>query len=100
MPGYSEYRNITVNISYLAPATTMPLDALGAIKEDINKQEQILANDPNALIGITALSPVKVAITGRHPYQVHVFNFSRTPASGLYGYEYIETVPTIEDITP
>lgn len=100
MPAYTEFRNVTLNLTYAAPATTLPLDAIGAIKEDINKQEKLLASDIAALPIIPALSAVKVALTGRHPYQVHVFNFSRTPSSGLYGYEYIETVPTIEDITP
>ena len=96
MPVYTEFRNVTFELNYAAPDNTLPIDAIFAVSTSIREQEKIYAYNPTELVDI---SSVRTVLTGRHPYQVHVFNLTRTVATGTYEYEYVETVPRIEDIS-
>lgn len=96
MPAYTEFRNVIFALTYAAPATNLPIDAIFAASTSIRETEQKYAFNENEVVDLTNQ---RVVLTGRHPYQVHVFNLTLDISAGSYAYEYVETVPTVEDIS-
>lgn len=92
----SEFRNVTVSITYAVPATNLPIDAIKAATNKIEEIEGQYFKNPSS---VTDLAGAAVIVTGTQNFQVHVFNVTTTIATGTYGFEYVETVPTPADVS-
>ena len=92
MPALTEFRNVTVTFT----GGARPIDAHSAAITQIRAIEEQYAHNPDS---VTDLTTQRVVLVGRTPYQVYVFNLTSVKATGTYTYAYVETVPTIEDIS-
>lgn len=88
----SEFRNIVVTFS---GGVFHSLDALQAAVERIKVLEAMVerGNAPSDYAGDT------IAIVGLNRYKTHIFNLTTVFASGSYDFEFLETVPTVDDST-
>jgi len=99
----TSYRNVTIAFD----------DAAG---QDIVDQTAQIAAPPNAFKAalekvqeiegeyaktgsFTDLAAATLILTANNPHEIHVFTVTTTIASGDYIFIYVETVPTIEDIS-
>lgn len=97
----TEFRDIELYLtaagSVGAAAVAAPIDAFKAALEYIARNEGAYAKGGATLV--PDLAAQSIIITGNLPFQVHVFTATTTMATGVYELVYVETVPTVEDVT-
>ncbi len=93
MNAFTEFRNVTISYGGSQPA--MPIDAYKAVVRQVEEWEKKVS------MGVAPdnLTAVNVAITGTQRYKTHVFSVTTTFASGTYVFDWVETVPTVDDIS-
>ena len=97
----SEYRDVELYLttagSVGASAVAAPIDAYKAAVGLIEELEGSYAK--LGASGVPDLAAVSVIRTGTLPFQIHVFTVTSTMATGVYLMVYVETVPTVADIS-
>lgn len=74
-----------------------PVDAFKAAVNKVEEMEGKFAKLGAA--GVPDLAGVQVICTGTLPFQIHVFTVTTTMASADYEFIYVETVPTVADVS-
>lgn len=100
----TEFRNVTVAFDDAAgqdivgqtPQIAAPVDAFKAAMGFVEENEGKYALDNTAVGDLSAAS---VILTGTTPYQIHVFTVTTDISAGDYIFIYVETVPTVDDIS-
>lgn len=100
----SEYRNVSVAFDDAAGQDIVdqtaqiaaPIDAFKAAMELVAKMEGQYAQDNSS---VSDLSDASIIVTGTSPNQVHVFTATVDISAADYIFIYVETVPTIDDVS-
>ena len=95
----SELRDVSIVIT----GAPMPIDGYKALVKKVEDFESIYLNSLDSAgvsQGLSDLTAVKSVATGNTPYRLHVFNVTTVYATGTYTFDYVETVPNAESITP
>lgn len=97
----TEYRDIKLYLtaagSVGAAAVAAPIDAIKAATEYIAQNEGAFAKGGATVI--PDLTAKAIILTGTSPYQVHVFTATTVMATGVYTLVFVETVPSVEDVS-
>ena len=85
----SEARNVVV--TFAGPAS--PIDAVKAAITYVEATEGYNAKKP----GVDFAG--NIVLTGAHAHEVHIYTLALTIATATYAFTFVETVPTIDDIS-
>ena len=74
-----------------------PIDAFKAAIGFVEKREGVYAK--LGASGAPDLTDASIIVTGALPFQIHVFTVTTVMATGNYIFVYVETVPTVDDVS-
>ena len=94
--GMSQGRAITIDTATAGNAAS--LDAFKAMLEIVEGIEKRIA-EGETVATILVANKVRTVKPGRVHNAVHVFDYYGDFGAGTYAFEFVETVPTIEDIS-
>lgn len=71
---------------------------IDAYKAAINKVEEMEGQFRDGTL-TTDLSDTIVVLTGTSKYQIHVFSVTTNLVNGVYNFEFVETVPNVDEMS-